>query len=49
MDRPERFALKAEPMCGLRADHDEHLVVQNLAEFEDWLESVRRPQSRVKG
>ena len=49
VDRPETFALEAEPMCGLRADHDEHLVVQNLAEFEAWLESVRRPQPRVKG
>jgi heme/copper-type cytochrome/quinol oxidase subunit 2 len=48
-DRPETLALEVEPMCGLRADHDEHLVVQNVAEFEAWLESVRRLLPRVKG
>ena len=48
-NRAETLALQAEPMCGLRGDHDEHLVVQDLAEFEDWLESLRRPHPRVKG
>ena len=48
-DRPETLALKAEPMCGLRADHDERLVVQNLADFKSWLASLHRPQPRVKG
>ena len=47
-DRPETFALQAEPMCSLRADHDERLVVQDLAEFESWLASLRRPQPQVK-
>jgi cytochrome c oxidase subunit II len=48
-DRPKTLALQAEPMCGLRVDHDERLVVQDLPEFEAWLESIRRTQSRVKG
>jgi len=48
VDRPETLALEAAPMCGLRADHDERLVVQDVAEFESWLASLGRPQAGVK-
>jgi cytochrome c oxidase subunit 2 len=48
-DRPETLALNAQAMCGLRTDHNEHLVVQDLGEFKTWLASLRRPQPRVKG
>jgi cytochrome c oxidase subunit 2 len=48
-DRPETLALDGQAMCGLRTDHDEHLIVQNLAEFETWLASLRHLQPRIKG
>jgi len=47
-DRPETLPLQAEPMCGLRADHNERVVVQDLGEFVSWLSSLRRPQPRVE-
>ena len=44
---PETLAVQGDVMCGRRTDHDERLMVQNPAEFESWLASVRRAEPVV--